>query len=124
MGTPTWAIPVGVLGGLIVIGLIWLIWAFPKAWQRGVNADNAEVDARAGPGPEAREAQRLRNRATIERYSRARARERGEVVPDDDDLEMALGGYKDGGGLVSMQPLQPAYSKQPTMATGQVYVSN
>jgi hypothetical protein len=119
MGTPSWAIPVGVLGGLVIIGLIWLIWAFPKAWQRGVNADNAEVDARAGPGPEAREAQRARNRATIERYSRARARERGEVVPDDDDLEMALSGH-DGG--VAMPP--PAYSKQPTMATGQVYVAN
>jgi len=119
MGTPAWAIPVGVLGGLTVIGLIWLIWAFPKAWQRGVNSDNAEVDARAGPGPEAREAQRLRNRATIERYSRARARERGEVVPDDDDLEMALNGH-DGG--VALPP--PAYSKQPTMATGQVYVAN
>jgi hypothetical protein len=62
MGTPTWAIPVGVLGGLVVIGLIWLIWAFPKAWQKGVNSDNAEVDARAGPGPAAREAQRARKR--------------------------------------------------------------
>jgi hypothetical protein len=121
MGTPTWAIPVGVLGGLIVIGLIWLIWAFPKAWQRGVNADNAEVDARAGPDPEAREAQRLRNRATIERYSRARARERGEIVPDDDDdLEMAVEGRHDG--RLALPP--PPYSRQPTMATGQVYVSN
>lgn len=116
---PVWAIPVGVLGGLTVIGLIWLIWAFPKAWQKGVNSDNAEVDARAGPGPEAREAQRARNRAVIERYSRARARERGEVVPDDDDIEMALEEHN--GGL-AMPP--PAYSKQPTMATGQVYVSN
>lgn len=119
MGTPTWAIPVSVLGGLIIIGSIWLIWAFPKAWQRGVNADNAEVDARAGPGLEAREAQRLRNRATIERYSRARARERGEVVPDnDDDLEMALEGRGHNGGP------PPAYSKQPKMATGQVYVAS
>jgi hypothetical protein len=124
MGTPTWAIPVGVLGGLIIIGLIWLIWAFPKAWQRGVNADNAEVDARAGPGPEAREAQRLRNRATIERYSRARARERGEVVPDDDDLEMALEGRHDIDGRHASQAPPPAYSKQPTMATGQVYVAS
>jgi hypothetical protein len=112
MGTPSWAIPVGVLGGLVIIGLIWLIWAFPKAWQRGVNADNAEVDARAGPGPEAREAQRARNRATIERYSRARARERGE---------MSLEGHGHDGG-VALPP--PAYSKQPTMATGQVYVAN
>jgi len=120
MGTPSWAIPVGVLGGLVVIGLIWLIWAFPKAWQKGVNSDNAEVDARAGPGPAAREAQRARNRATIERYSRARARERGEVVPDDDDLEMALGEHHSAG----LAPPPPAYSKQPTMATGQVYVAN
>ena len=119
MGTPTWAIPVGVLGGIILIGFIWLWLAFPRAWRRGVNADHAEVDAQAGSAPGAREAQRARNRAIIERYSRARARERGEVVPDDDDIEMALEGH-DGG----IAPPPPAYSKQPTMATGQVYVSN
>jgi hypothetical protein len=119
MGTPTWAIPVGVLGGLVIIGFIWLVWAFPRAWQRGINSDNAEVDAQAGPGAGAREAQRVRNRAVIERYSRARARERGEVVPDDDDIEMALERL-DGG----LAPPPLVYSKQPTMATGQVYVSN
>jgi hypothetical protein len=119
MGTPTWAIPVGVLGALVVIGLIWLLWAFPRAWKKGQASDKAEIDAQAGPDPEAREAQRMRNRAIIERYSRARARERGEAVPDDDDIEMALQGQT--GGLA---PPPPAYSKQPTSATGQVYVSN
>jgi hypothetical protein len=42
-------------------------------------------------------------------------------VPDDDDIEMALEGQDVNGGL-ALPP--PAYSKQPTMATGQVYVSN
>ena len=40
-------------------------------------------------------------------------------MPDDDDIEMALEEHN--GGL-AMPP--PAYSKQPTMAKGQVYVSN
>lgn len=117
---PTWAVPVGVLGGLVAIGLIWLVWAFPRAWKKGQASDKAEIDAQAGPDPGAREAQRMRNRAIIERYTRARARERGEAVPDDDDdIEMALQGQN---GYYAPPP--PAYSRQPTSATGQVYVSN
>lgn len=86
MGAKSWAVPVGVLAAIVAVGLIFFwIW-FPRAWQYGVNRDADEIDT-APIGPE-REAQRQRNREIIERFARARARERGELV-EDDDVEMA-----------------------------------
>lgn len=85
MGAASWAVPVGVLGAIVAVGLIFLWFWFPRAWQHGVNSDTAEVAVRS---PEEREAQRLRNRAIIDRFAKARARERGEVVSDD-EVEMA-----------------------------------
>lgn len=85
MAVASWAVPVGVLGAIVAVGLIFLWFWFPRAWQHGVNSDTAEVAIRS---PEEREAQRVRNRAIIERFAKARARERGEAVSDD-EVEMA-----------------------------------
>lgn len=92
MGTPTWAIPVGVLGGLIACMLVFMWWWFPRAWQKGVNSDVREAHGPVGVDDDIRELQRARNRAVIERHTRKIARERGDAgVPEDDrDLEMAL----------------------------------
>lgn len=88
MGVAPWAVPVGVLGAIVACGFIFIWWWFPRAWQHGVNTDTAEVDA--GAQGLDREAQRQRNRAIIERFARARARERGEVVDDsEDEIELA-----------------------------------
>lgn len=88
MTATSWAVPVGVLGAIVVCGFIFILWWFPRAWQHGVNSDNAEVAA--VPLGADREAQRQRNRAIIERFARARARERGELVDDsEDEVEMA-----------------------------------
>lgn len=92
MGTPTWAIPVGVLGGLIACMLVFMWWWFPRAWQKGVNSDVREASGPVGVDANVRELQRARNRAIIERHERKIKRDRGEAgVPEDDqDLEMAL----------------------------------
>lgn len=87
MGAASWAIPVGVLGGIVVISFIFVWMWFPRAWQKGVNHDTREVNQTSG---EDREEQRRKNREVIERFTKARARERGEVV-DDDDVEMGNG---------------------------------
>lgn len=93
MGVAPWAVPVGVLGAIVACGFIFIWWWFPRAWQHGVNSDTAEVAA--VPQGIDREAQRQRNRAIIERFARARARERGEVVDDsEDDVEMGVVGQE------------------------------
>lgn len=120
---PTWAIPVGVLCGLVGAGLVVLWWWFPRAWQKGVNSDVTEMTGAGQPGVTSysRDLQRARNRAIIERHTRKIARERGENVPEnDDDLELAL----NWGQPRDVQAPPPVYSPQPTMATGQTYVAN
>lgn len=94
MKTASWAIPVGILAGIVVCGFIFFCFWFPRAWQHGVNSDHAEVQS--APHGLDREAQRQRNRAIIERFSKARARERGEVVDDsEDEVEMATAPRQD-----------------------------
>ncbi|THW15583.1 hypothetical protein D6D23_08907 [Aureobasidium pullulans] len=39
MGTPAWAIPVGVLAGLCVICLAFVWWFIPRLYTRGMQAD-------------------------------------------------------------------------------------
>jgi hypothetical protein len=82
---PSWAIPTGVLLGLVGIGLIFFAWFFPFAWKRGTEADKNDIDA-LPEGPE-REARRAENRAIIERFARKSARARGEDVEDDIELQ-------------------------------------
>ena len=121
---PVWAIPVGVLAGLVAVGLVVLWWWFPRAWQKGINSDELEYTGAGEPGVSnhMRELQRQRNRAIIERHTRKIARERGEAAPADDlDLELALNYGRD---PVEHQAPPPTYTAQPTMATGQTYVSN
>lgn len=45
MGTPSWAIPVGVLGGLCLacLGFIW--WYIPRLYTKGVQSDMNRVAA-------------------------------------------------------------------------------
>jgi hypothetical protein len=121
---PSWAIPVGVLTGLVVIGLIVLWFWFPRAWQKGVNSDVRDYTGAGDPAVDShmRDIQRQRNRAIIERHTRKIARERGEPAPaDDTDLELALNYGRD---PVDHPAPPPTYSAQPTMATGQTYVAN
>lgn len=120
---PVWAIPVGVLCGLVAVGLIVLWWWFPRAWQKGINSDHREYTGADVPGVDnhMRELQRQRNRAIIEKHTRKIARERGEPAPaDDTDLELALNWGRD----PVDQPPPPVYTAQPTGATGQTYVSS
>lgn len=88
MGAASWAIPVGVLGGIVVVSFVFVWMWFPRAWQKGVNADTRQVNELQG---EDREEQRRKNREVIDRFTKARARERGELT--DEDLEM---GNQDG----------------------------
>ena len=82
MGSTSWAVPVGVLGAIVVVGFLFVWWWFPRAWNRGVTKDQEEVNMVSG---EEREEQRRANRAIIERFARARAMERGEIVEDTSD---------------------------------------
>lgn len=79
MTAASWAIPTGVLGGLVLVCLLFIWWWFPRTWQRGINSDRREVQARGGGD---REARRAANRAIIERYTRSVAREKGEEMHD------------------------------------------
>ncbi|OQO11035.1 hypothetical protein B0A48_05290 [Cryoendolithus antarcticus] len=88
MGASSWAVPVGVLAGIVVVGFVFTWFWFPHAWQRGVNSDTREVDAVRG---EDREEQRRKNRETIERFTRAKAIERGEIVPEQYELGHDMG---------------------------------
>ncbi|SMQ49504.1 unnamed protein product [Zymoseptoria tritici ST99CH_3D7] len=77
MGSATWAVPCGVLGAIVVIGTLFFFWWFPRTFKRGVKVDNERLEVLEGDD---REARRRENRETIERFKRARALERGEVV--------------------------------------------
>ncbi|SMR50500.1 unnamed protein product [Zymoseptoria tritici ST99CH_1E4] len=77
MGSATWAVPCGVLGAIVVIGTLFFFWWFPRTFKRGVKVDNERLEVLEGDD---REARRRENRETIERFKRARAVERGEVV--------------------------------------------
>jgi hypothetical protein len=121
---PVWAIPVGVLGGLVVAGFIFMWWWFPRAWQKGTNSDHNEIAGAGQPGANSytRELHRQRNRAIIEKHTRKIARERGEPAPaDDTDLELALNWGRE---PEEHQPPPPTYTAQPTTATGQTSVAN
>jgi hypothetical protein len=43
MGTPSWAIPVGVLGGLCLACLAFIWWYIPRLYTKGVQADMNRV---------------------------------------------------------------------------------
>lgn len=45
MGASSWAIPVGVLGGLCLICLAFIWWYIPRLYTRGVQADINRVAA-------------------------------------------------------------------------------
>ena len=79
MGALAYAIPVGILGAIVVVSLVFIWFWFPRTWDKGVKADADEVNQITG---EDREAQRQANRDIIERFKRARAIERGEIVED------------------------------------------
>ena len=83
MGSASWAVPVGVLCGIIGVALIFIWYFFPKYWQKGVNKDDSIVNQAQGAD---REAQRAKNREIIERFKRARALERGEIVEEPVEL--------------------------------------
>ncbi|KAJ4388069.1 hypothetical protein N0V93_008674 [Gnomoniopsis smithogilvyi] len=42
---PTWAIAVGSLGGIVVLGLIGICWWFPRTWAKGEAAEMKEFEA-------------------------------------------------------------------------------
>lgn len=79
MGVASWAIPVGVLAGIVVVGFAFVWWWFPRAWMKGNRNEAERVHELEGPE---REAQRQKNREIIERFARARAMERGEIVQE------------------------------------------
>jgi len=89
-GTPSWAVPVGSLSCIVVVGLCLIAWWFPRTWQRGVN-DEAHIIETSG-NAEQRAANWERARETIriakERAEMRAARERGEVV--DVDMEKGM----------------------------------
>ncbi|KAM3420675.1 hypothetical protein BST61_g3930 [Cercospora zeina] len=86
MGTLAYAIPVGILAAIVVISLIFVWFWFPHAYKKGVQADEDDVNEVTG---EERELQRQANRDIIERFRRARAMERGEIVEDVEVGEVA-----------------------------------
>lgn len=45
---PSWAIPVGVLGGLVAAGLIFICWWFPRTWVKGEAAEMKEFEREHG----------------------------------------------------------------------------
>lgn len=45
---PSWAIPVGVLGGLVVAGLMFVCWWFPRTWVKGEAAEMKEFEREHG----------------------------------------------------------------------------
>jgi len=87
MGASAWAIPVGILAAIVVIGFAFVWWWFPRAWQKGVNDDFRAVEEAGTSGLDmderqaARQANRDRARAIVQRALDAeQARNRGEVV--------------------------------------------
>lgn len=79
MGVASWAVPVGVLSAIIVIAFAFFWWWFPRAWGHGVDHNNAQV---VELSDDVRREQRVANRAIIDRFTKARAIERGEIEPD------------------------------------------
>jgi len=77
MGASSWAIPVGILAAIVVVGFAFFWWWFPRTWRGGVKQDDSKLDDMS---PEDREQRRRKNREIIERFTHARAAERGEVV--------------------------------------------
>lgn len=45
MGTPTWAIPVGVLAGLCVACLAFIWWYIPRLYNKGMQSDMIRLAA-------------------------------------------------------------------------------
>lgn len=45
---PSWAIPVGVLTGLCVAGLLFICWWFPRTWRKGEAAEVKEFELAHG----------------------------------------------------------------------------
>ena len=45
MGTPSWAVPVGVLSAICITAFAFVWWYIPRAYKKGVKADMARVDA-------------------------------------------------------------------------------
>jgi len=83
MGTQSWVIPVAVLAAIVGVGLIFIWWWFPRAWKKGDKNLTDEVNQVTGAE---REAQRQQNRDIINRYTRALAIERGELVDNGVEL--------------------------------------
>ena len=79
MGAASYAVPVGVLAAIVVVGLIVVWFWFPHAYRRGLQSDHDTINQAQGAD---RELQRQANRETIERFKRAKALERGEIVED------------------------------------------
>lgn len=77
MGVASWAVPVGVLAAIVVVAFVFVWWWFPRAWNKG-NKKEAETVLELSDTE--RELRRQKNREVIERFTRARAIERGEIV--------------------------------------------
>lgn len=45
MGSTGWIIPVAVLSSICVVALAFVWWYIPRAWNKGVRADMARIDA-------------------------------------------------------------------------------
>ncbi|TKA24218.1 hypothetical protein B0A50_05982 [Salinomyces thailandicus] len=45
MGTPAWAIPLGVLAVVVVLGFLFVWWWFPRLLLKGQRSDMDAVDA-------------------------------------------------------------------------------
>lgn len=79
MGVASWAIPVGVLAAIVIVAFVFVWWWFPRAWNKGNRKQDAELHELSTSD---REEQRRKNREIIERFTRANAAERGQVVED------------------------------------------
>ncbi|KAI6873076.1 hypothetical protein KC318_g18653 [Hortaea werneckii] len=44
MGSKPWAIPVRIFAALIVLGLVFVWWFFPRYWMKGIRSDMKERD--------------------------------------------------------------------------------
>ena len=86
MGAATWAVPVGVLAAICGAMFFFVLWWFPRTWQKGVNAEaraieGADTELDDEERKVARAANWARSRAIVERALAAeQARKRGEVV--------------------------------------------
>jgi hypothetical protein len=90
MGTPSWAIPVGVLGGLCLACLAFIWWYIPRLYTRGIQADINRVAVE--------KAERERNAATLP-----------EANGEDTDLEA--------GGATVLRPVVKEFKYTPAAYT-------